>query len=87
MNNNFNVSEFIRNLDLNCSKVQKKNFHKGEVITNYITKRNQLCILLSGEADLVRYDFNGNKTIVEHFLVMISLEKFFILLLQITNYL
>ena len=24
MNNNFNVSEFIRNLDLNCSKVQKK---------------------------------------------------------------
>ena len=67
MNNNFNVSEFVKDLDINCSKVQKKNFHKGEVITNYIAKRNQLCILLSGEANLVRYDFNGNKTIVEHF--------------------
>lgn len=67
MDNNFNVSEFVRDLDINCSKVQRKNFHKGEVITNYIAKRNQLCILVSGEADLVRYDFNGNKTIVEHF--------------------
>ena len=67
MDNNFYVSEFIKNLDVNCSKVQKKNFHKGEVITSYIAKRNQLCILLSGESDLVRYDFNGNKTIVAHF--------------------
>ena len=30
-------------------------------------KRNQFCILLSGNADLVRYDLNGNRTIVEHF--------------------
>lgn len=67
MDNNFYVSEFIKNLDVNCSKVQKKNFHKGEVITSYIAKRNQLCLLLSGESDLVRYDFNGNKTIVAHF--------------------
>lgn len=67
MNDNFYISNFIKNLDLNCSKVQRKNFKKGEVITNYIAKRNQLCILLSGEADLVRYDYNGNKTIVEHF--------------------
>lgn len=67
MNSNFNVSEFIDSLDVNCSKVQKKVFHKGEVITSYIAKRHQLCVLLSGEADLVRYDFNGTKTIVEHF--------------------
>lgn len=67
MNNHFNVSDFVKNLDSNCSKVQKKAFTKGEIITSYIAKRNQLCILLSGEADLVRYDFNGNKTIVEHF--------------------
>lgn len=67
MNSNFQVSEFVKDLDLNCSKVQKKNFVKGEVITTYIAKRNQLCILLYGEADLVRYDYNGNKTIVEHF--------------------
>lgn len=67
MDSNFKLSEFIRDLDLNCSKVQKKNFKKGEVITSYIAKRNQLCILLWGEADLVRYDYNGNKNIVEHF--------------------
>lgn len=63
---NFQVSNFIKDLDNNCSKVQKKNFNKGEVITSYIAKRHQLCILLSGEAELVRYDYNGNKTIVEH---------------------
>ena len=33
----------------------------------YTSKRNQLCILTSGNADLVRYDLNGNRTIVEHF--------------------
>ena len=58
---------FINNLHINCSKIQQKEFNKNEVITTYIAKRNQLCILLNGEADLVRYDFNGNKTIVEHF--------------------
>ena len=67
MDNSFKISEFIKDLDSNCSKVQKKTFHKGEIITSYIAKRNQLCILLSGEAELVRYDFNGNRTIVEHF--------------------
>lgn len=67
MNINFNSSEFILNLNKNCSKVQKKAFHKGEVITSFIAKRNQLCFLLSGEADLVRYDLNGNRTIVEHY--------------------
>lgn len=67
MDNNFRVSNFIKDLDEKCSKVQKKTFHKGEIITSYIAKRNQLCILVSGEADLVRYDYNGNRTIVEHF--------------------
>ena len=47
--------------------VQKKTFSKNEVITSYINKRNQFCILISGNADLVRYDLSGNRTIVEHF--------------------
>lgn len=62
----FNVSNFINEFNSNCSKIQKKQFKKGEVITTYIEKRNQLCILVFGEADLIRYDFNGNRTIVEH---------------------
>lgn len=52
----------------NCKQVSTKKFKKNEIITSYIAKRRQLCLLKSGEADLIRYDFNGNKTIVEHYL-------------------
>ena len=61
----FDVNEFIQDFSHSCSKVQIKSFQKGEVITNYIQKRNQFCMLIYGSADLVRYDLNGNKTIVE----------------------
>ena len=67
MNINFNIEEFIHDFENNCNKIQKKVFLKNEVITSYIEKRNQFCILLNGNADLVRYDLNGNRTIVEHF--------------------
>ena len=64
---NFDMKNFVDNFENSCHKVQKKIFFKNEVITSYIEKRNQLCILKSGNADLVRYDLNGNRTIVEHF--------------------
>ena len=67
MNFNFDIKQFVENFENSCQKVKKKSFSKNEVITSYIEKRNQLCILLSGTADLVRYDLNGNRTIVEHF--------------------
>ena len=67
MNITFDIKKFIDNFENSCHKVQKKTFSKNEVITSYIEKRNQLCILISGNADLVRYDLNGNRTIVEHF--------------------
>lgn len=67
MDLNFDMNEFINDFKHNCSKVQIKHFLKNEVITNYIQKRNQLCIIIDGAADLVRYDSNGNKTIIEHF--------------------
>lgn len=63
----FNIEEFIENFSCKCSKVQKKYFSKNEIITSYISKRNQLCILVYGSADLVRYNSNGSKTIIEHF--------------------
>ena len=63
----FDKANFIDKLRTDCSKVQIKNFSKGETITTYIEKRNQICIILSGEADLIRYDFYGNKTIIGHF--------------------
>lgn len=63
---NFDMDNFTKEFENSCNKVQKKTFTKNEVITTYIQKRNQFCILLSGNADLVRYDLNGNRTIVEH---------------------
>ena len=67
MNTNFNIENFILDFSNSCHKKKKKTFSKNEVVTTYIKNRNQLCILLDGKADLVRYDLNGNRTIVEHF--------------------
>ena len=61
------VSDFVENVACNCVKIQRKNFSKGSVITTYMEKRKQICILLSGKADLIRYDLNGNKDIIDHF--------------------
>ena len=67
MKKNFEMEQFINDFTTNCSKVQIKDFFKGETITTYIEKRNQLCILIDGEAELLRYDFYGHKTIIGHF--------------------
>jgi len=58
MLNNFDFQNFITDFSKGCSKTQIKAFSKGEVITTYLVNRNQLCILISGNADLVRYDIN-----------------------------
>lgn len=67
MEKNFEMEQFINDFTTNCSKVQIKDFLKGDTITTYIEKRNQLCILIDGEAELLRYDFYGHKTIIGHF--------------------
>ena len=67
MDTNFDKKNFIKNFVNNCNKIQIKKFTKDEIVTTYIEKRNQLCIVLSGEVDLIRYDVNGNKTIISHF--------------------
>ena len=67
MATNFDILKFFSNPDFKCSKAFRRSFSKNDTITNYIEKRNQICILLSGTANLLRYDFNGNKTIIGHF--------------------
>lgn len=66
MNLDFDINEFINEFTNSCSRVQIKEYEKYEVITNYIQKRNQFCMMIDGVADLVRYDYNGNKTIIEN---------------------
>lgn len=61
------ISNLIEDTFNNCIKMQKKFFKKGDVITNFIEKRKQICILISGNADLIRYDLNGNKDIIENY--------------------
>lgn len=65
MYNDFDISEFTQELQKSSSKVQTKKVKKNDIVTTYIKNRNQICILVSGSANLVRYDINGNKTIVE----------------------
>jgi len=61
------VSKLLDDISSNCIKMQKRFFTKGSVITTYMEKRKQICILISGKADLIRYDLNGNKDIIDHF--------------------
>lgn len=61
------ISNLINNLEQGCSKIQKKYFKKNETITTYIQNRNQICIMFQGKADLIRFDLNGNKDIVDNF--------------------
>ena len=61
------ISELAQSISCNCIKVQKKIFPAGSVITTYMEKRKQICILLSGKADLIRYDLKGNQDIIERF--------------------
>jgi CRP/FNR family transcriptional regulator, anaerobic regulatory protein len=68
MDTNFDKKNFIENFKHNCNRTQIKKFIKGETVTTYIEKRNQICIVLSGEVDLIRYDLNGTKTIIGHFI-------------------
>lgn len=67
MNSDFDKTNFFLSFNSCCNKCNLKKFSKGETITTYIEKRNQICIVLKGAADLIRYDYNGNKTIIGNF--------------------
>ena len=61
------ISDLANSMQANCIKAQKKEFMPGAVITSYMEKRKQICILISGKAELIRYDLKGNKDIIENF--------------------
>ena len=60
-------NKLAEKLTYNCDKMQRKAFSKGSIITTYMEKRKQICILVSGKAELIRYDRNGNRDIIETF--------------------
>ncbi len=63
----FDIKKFSNDIINYCSKAQVKEFDKNEIITTYLVNRNMMFIVLEGSADLIRYDFNGNQTIIEKF--------------------
>ncbi len=65
--NLFSVQNFSDEIIKYCDKAQVKSFEKNEIITTYIVNRNMIFVILEGSADLIRYNFNGNQTIVEKF--------------------
>lgn len=67
MRRNFDVSNFVDKLATNCALCEIKTFNEDEVITTFLTKRNQFCILLEGEAQLITYDKDGNKKILYYY--------------------
>lgn len=75
MTNLYQGDYFMKNTFISVLK-ENPNYHKylkqvkykkGQLITNYIKNRNQLCIIEKGTADLMRHDYNGNKVIVDRY--------------------
>lgn len=64
---NFDLKNDFRENICKVLKTKIITFEKNDLITTYIEKRGQIGILFTGQAELVRYDINGNKVIVEKF--------------------
>jgi len=65
-NNYVDFNNFIDGI-MKVLHISKKKFSRNDIITTYIEKRGQILFLINGEAELVRYDSDGNKNIVESF--------------------
>ena len=67
MKRNFDVDDFINKLKNHCELSEIKEFQADEVITTFLVRRNQFCILLEGEAQLITYDKDGNKKFLYYY--------------------
>ena len=50
---------------LSCMKAQKRSFFAGEEIYSFDTPRKIVGILLNGQASVIRYEYNGTRSILE----------------------
>jgi len=67
MKRNFDVENFIKKLQTHCKLCEVKEFQADEVITTFLLRRNQFCVLVEGEAQLITYDSDGNKKILYYY--------------------
>ena len=67
MKRNFDIDNFVNKLQANCKISEVKEFQANEVITTFLMRRNQFCIFLEGEAQLITFDQEGNKKILYYY--------------------
>jgi len=61
-----NISETDCNRMLACLNARKHTFLAEEELYSYDTPQKKVGILLQGHACIVRYEYNGSRTILEH---------------------
>ena len=49
-----------------CFKSQIRTFPAHEQLLSSSSSSNQIGVILSGEADLIKYDYDGYRSIIEH---------------------
>ncbi len=64
MKANIDTLKYGDELSRRCELTSKKHFKKNEIITTYLLKRNQICILLNGEAYIIKYLLTGERRIL-----------------------
>lgn len=58
------VEQDVKKL-LNCLQCRKVAYKKERTIVSNLINTNLVCIVLQGEVNIIRYDYNGNRTILE----------------------
>lgn len=60
----FDVLKYADEVKRRCALSSVKKFKKNEIITTYLLKRSQICVLISGEAFVVKYLASGERRII-----------------------
>lgn len=58
------VEQDVKKL-LNCLGCRKVSYKRERTIVSNLINTNLVCIVLKGSVNLIRYDYNGNRTILE----------------------
>lgn len=60
-----NITEEEKNKLLNCLQCRQVTYKKERTIISNLVNTRLICIVIDGIVDLVKYDYNGNRTIIE----------------------
>lgn len=60
-----NIEKEDINKMLKCFEAKTRTYKKDSTIVNYIGNTSMIGIILKGKAELIRYDYLGNRTIIE----------------------